>query len=123
MYTCTVNYFCVHLYCKLFLCTPVLQTGFCVHMYCKHISERNVQGDQHYTQNQFTDQIILTYKTSNRNVQGTDITSKMNVQGMDITQNLVLFTHVLLTYFVYSCTVNLFCVHLYSKLVLQTNLL
>ena len=53
----------------------------------------------------------------------TDITIKMKVQGMDITQNLVLFTHVLLTYFVYSCTVNLFCVHLYSKMVLQTNLL
>ena len=44
VYTCTVNWFYVHLYCKLVLCTPVLQICFvytctanlfCVHMYCK----------------------------------------------------------------------------------------
>ena len=27
-YTCTVNWFCVHLYSKLFLCTLVQETGF-----------------------------------------------------------------------------------------------
>ena len=63
-------------------------------LYCKLVL-RNVQGDRHYTQNQFIDQIILTDKTSDRIVKGTDITSKTNVQGTDITQNLLLFTHVL----------------------------
>ena len=84
-------------------------------MYYKHTDITTLQVRKMYRVTDITHktslQIILTYKTSDRNVQGTDIT-----------QNLVLFTHVLLTYFVYSCTVNLFCVDLYSKLVLQTYL-
>ena len=90
MYTCTVNWFYVYMYCKLVLCTSVLKTGFafaytctvnwfCVHLYCRHTdrnitpmditSKRNIHG---------------TDIRCERNVQGTDIRSKRNVQGTDI---------------------------------------
>ena len=69
-YTCTINWFCVHLYCKLVLCAPCTENWFCVHVYCKHADRK----------------ITPIEIRSKRNVQGTDITSKKNVQGTNITQ-------------------------------------
>ena len=58
VYKCTVNWFCVHMYCKLVLGKNVLSTGY-VHT-CTLMditSKRNVQGT--YTQNQFTKQVFI----------------------------------------------------------------
>ena len=101
------------------MCTPVLQTDFmCTCTVNIQTLQAGGQTDETSDRNEQGTDI-----TNKMNVQGTHITSKMNVQGTDITQNLVLFTHVQLTCFLYSCTVNLFCVHVYSKIILQTHLL
>ena len=55
VYTCTVNWFCVHLYCRLVLCALVL---YAYRQEC-HIDVMDI--------------------TSKGNVQGTDITSEKNV--------------------------------------------
>ena len=58
VYTCTVNWFSVLLYCKLVLCSR---------------SVRNVQGQTFQTN-------LNQFRENKRNVQGTDITNERNVK-------------------------------------------